>query len=135
MVSMMKHRRRSAACALALWFAFGVAPASSPIKLNDSDSVMLADFADRNDPVLQRALREALRVALDESPYLNLVPDAAIESALSQSSASVPAAELARVCRTLRARVYLNGVLARAPQGASFQGQLNAVDCVQLPLE
>src|SRR5262249_35143772 len=76
-----------------------------------------------------RALREALRAALDESPYLNLVPDAAVEGARRGSSAAMAADDLRRLCQSVHARAYVHGSLARASQGAALQGQLQAVDC------
>jgi hypothetical protein len=42
--------------------------ASSSVALSDSDTLMLAGFTDSSGATLQRALREALRAALDESP-------------------------------------------------------------------
>jgi eukaryotic-like serine/threonine-protein kinase len=126
-----KSRRGSAACALVFWVCIALGPgaASAASGLSDSDMLMLADFADSSGAVLQSGLREALRAALDDSPYLNLVPDAAIESVRSASTASMPGREWLRVCQMLRARVYVSGTLARASQGTDFKGQLQAVDC------
>src|SRR5215813_10954739 len=76
-----KSRRGSAACALVFWAALGPGATSAAAGLSDSDTLMLADFADASGATRQGGLREALRAALDESPYLNLVPDAAIERA------------------------------------------------------
>jgi eukaryotic-like serine/threonine-protein kinase len=125
MVSTLKRPCRSAAGAVVAWFALGPVVASSSIALRDSDTLVIGEFADRSGAALQRALREALRVALDESPYLNLVPDAAIESARTASSAE----DSSRLCRILHARVYVTGTLERARPSGSFQGQLEAIDC------
>ena len=124
----IKGRRGLTACALVFWVAQGPATAFPPLVLSDTDTLLLADLADSSGTGLQRPLREALRTALDESPYLNLVPDGAIESA-QQRSAPMSPQEWLRLCQTLRARVYVDGTLARASQGAAFHGQLNAVDC------
>ena len=121
-------QRVSAACALTFWVALVPGTASAAAGSGDSDAIMLADFADSSGATRQRGLREALRAALDESPYLNLVPDATIERARGASSDSMPARELLRICRTLRARAYVSGTLA-ASQGGAFRGQLQAIDC------
>jgi tetratricopeptide (TPR) repeat protein len=111
-----------------LCLAIGCATAS-PTKLTASDTVMLADFDDNTGAKAQQAMREALRVALDESPYLNLVPDATLDSRRGASLAAMSAQERARVCQSLHARVYVRGTLARATQDAVFPGQLQAIDC------
>jgi eukaryotic-like serine/threonine-protein kinase len=126
----MTGQRGSAACVLVFWVALAPCTISAAAALSDSDAIMLADFADSSGATRQRGLREALRAALDESPYLNLVPDAAIERARGASPDSMPARELLRVCRTLRARAYVSGTLAQASQGSAFRGQLQTIDCI-----
>ena len=129
-VTMMQCRL--AACALLSCLAYGAqCAASAPLPLSDSDRIVLGDFADSRDAAVPRALREALRAALDESPYLNLVPDAAIEKLLGGRSVALPARERAQLCQSLGARVYLSGTLTRAAQGGAFAGQLSAVDCAR----
>jgi eukaryotic-like serine/threonine-protein kinase len=129
MISLLKRRPRSAACAATVWFALGSAMASSSVALSDSDTLVIGDFADSSGAALQRALREALRAALDESPYLNLVPDAVIDSARGEGVAPRSAQDSSQLCRTLHARVYVTGTLARTSPGGQFQGQLDAIDC------
>ena len=111
----------------------GVITESSATTLGASDMVMLADLVDGSDPDLRRGLREALRAALDESPYLNLVPDAAIEAVRRDDSASLTAPELTRLCHTVRARAYITGAVSGAPTGARdnavFHGHLEAIGC------
>ena len=128
-----KRRRGSAACALMFWAVLGPGATSAATGLSESDTLMLADFADGSGVTRQGGLREALRAALDESPYLNLVPDAAIERARgAQRADSMPARQLLRICQTLGARAYVSGTLARASQGAALRGQLQAFDCTNL---
>ena len=91
--------------------------------------VMLADFDDSTGAKFQRAVREALRVALDESPYLNLVPDTATERALKEAGGDAEPGKRARICRAVRAKVSVNAALAGPPQGGIFHGELDAVDC------
>src|SRR6516225_7399579 len=124
----MKSRSRFAWYECVLCLAIGCATAS-PVKLNTSDTLMLADFDDSTGSKLQRPLREGLRVALDESPYLNLVPDAAIERPLQEAGGEAGPEKLGRICRAATAKVYVNATLAAAPQGGPFQGELEAVDC------
>jgi len=52
-------------------------------KLTEKDSVLLADFVNTTgDPVFDGTLKQALAVQLEQSPYLNLVPDSKIRDAL-----------------------------------------------------
>jgi tetratricopeptide (TPR) repeat protein len=125
----MKVHRRCAGCRLALWTTLGLATASSATTLTVSDTVMLAAFADSSDATTRRGLREALRAALDESPYLNLVPDAATDAVQRDPPASVSAEELARLCRTVGARAYVTGALTGATEDAAMRGRLDATDC------
>jgi tetratricopeptide (TPR) repeat protein len=92
---------------------------------------MLADIVDSTGVAHEGAGREALRAALDESPYLNLLPDAAIEAVLSgnQVAAPVTAQQLARACQTTRAKAYVTGWMKQALHSAAFEGELSAVDC------
>ncbi len=52
-------------------------------KLTEKDSVLLADFVNTTgDPVFDGTLKQALAVQLEQSPYLNIVPDSKIREAL-----------------------------------------------------
>jgi len=52
-------------------------------KLTEKDSVLLADFVNTTgDAVFDGTLKQALAVQLEQSPYLNIVPDSKIRSAL-----------------------------------------------------
>jgi eukaryotic-like serine/threonine-protein kinase len=51
--------------------------------LTEKDSILLADFINTTgDPVFDGTLKQALAVQLEQSPYLNLVPESRIEEAL-----------------------------------------------------
>jgi tetratricopeptide (TPR) repeat protein len=89
---------------------------------------MLADFTDASGANLQRPLREALRAALDESPFLNLLPDAAIERALAGNSGPRTAEQLARACDETQAKAYLTGSI-RQSHGTPFEVELSTFDC------
>jgi serine/threonine protein kinase/tetratricopeptide (TPR) repeat protein len=52
-------------------------------KLTEKDSVLLADFVNTTgDPVFDGTLKQALAVQLEQSPYLNIVPQSKIREAL-----------------------------------------------------
>ena len=52
-------------------------------KLTEKDSVLLADFVNTTgDPVFDGTLKQALAVQLEQSPYLNIVPDSKIREGL-----------------------------------------------------
>ena len=52
-------------------------------KLTEKDSVLLADFVNTTgDAVFDGTLKQALAVQLEQSPYLNIVPDSKIRAAL-----------------------------------------------------
>jgi eukaryotic-like serine/threonine-protein kinase len=56
---------------------------SKSSKLTEKDSVLLADFVNTTgDAVFDGTLKQALAVQLEQSPYLNLVPDSRIRAAL-----------------------------------------------------
>jgi eukaryotic-like serine/threonine-protein kinase len=108
--------------------------ASSSAKLTGTDTIILADFADSTDGAhLQTVLKRALRTALDESPYLNLVPDAGITAALRKTSYSEDTPlmpEVAReLCQRSGGKAYVAGWLSRQTHGAPLTIELKAVDC------
>jgi len=108
---------------------------SSWAKLADTDTIILADFADSTDDRhLEGALRQALRTALEESPYLDLHSDAAMAAVLGRTSYSENTAltsGVAReVCQRAGGKAYVTAVLSRQKPGALFTIELKAVDCV-----
>ena len=129
MINIRRSRRRSAACGLVLWLAQCCATAGTATLLAESDTLMLAEFEDGSGTTPQHALREALRAALDESPYLNLAPDAVVEGVRHGRSAAMAADDLRQLCQSVHARAYVRGTLARASEGAALQGQLQALEC------
>lgn len=51
--------------------------------LTEKDSILLADFVNTTgDPVFEGTLKQALTVQLEESPYLNLLPESRIQESL-----------------------------------------------------
>ena len=53
-------------------------------KLTDKDPIVIADFTNTtNDPVFDNALKSALAIQLEQSPYLNILSDAQIAKTMS----------------------------------------------------
>jgi serine/threonine protein kinase/tetratricopeptide (TPR) repeat protein len=73
-----------AAGVLVVLIGLGIYLRSKPSsKLTEKDSVLLADFVNTTgDPVFDGTLKQALAVQLEQSPYLNLVPESKIREAL-----------------------------------------------------
>jgi serine/threonine protein kinase/tetratricopeptide (TPR) repeat protein len=74
----------SVAAVLALFLAWHIFFGSGKsTKLTEKDSVLLADFVNTTgDPVFDGTLKQALAVQLEQSPYLNIVPESRIREAL-----------------------------------------------------
>jgi eukaryotic-like serine/threonine-protein kinase len=112
-------------------------------KLTEKDSIVLADLVNfTGDPVFDGSLREALAAKLDESPYFNIVSDAAIQQTLrlmKQRTDTPLTPELAReVCQRgtsvdLPSSAHLGGgaVLAGTISGIGnkYALTLNAMNC------
>jgi eukaryotic-like serine/threonine-protein kinase len=82
--------------------------------LREADFVVLGDFANTTgDPVFSDALRQGLTVQLEQSPYLNLVPDNRIQQTLDLMGRPRDASltpELAKeVCERAGAAAVLDG--------------------------
>jgi hypothetical protein len=59
------------------------APSAKVPPLTEKDSVLLADFVNKTgDPVFDDALKRALTIELNQSPFLNIVFDRKIEETL-----------------------------------------------------
>ena len=95
-----------------------------PIPLGPTDTLLLGEIANASDnQVFDGTLREALRVALQQSPNLNLVSDEKIHAALAamgkQETALTP--ELtAALCERMGASAYLAGRISRTSSGYAF---------------
>lgn len=85
-INEIKRHKRGAALAVAtfviataaLYFYFNRAPA-----LTEKDTILLADFVNTTgDPVFDGALKQALAVQLEQSPFLNIFPDQRVQETL-----------------------------------------------------
>jgi eukaryotic-like serine/threonine-protein kinase len=102
-------------------------------KLTDLDTVVLTDFTNTTgDPVFDDTLKQALSVALRQSPFLNVLSDAKASATLKlmkqpPNTALTPA--LAReVCARTSSKAYIAGSIASL--GSEYVVGLKAVKCL-----
>jgi tetratricopeptide (TPR) repeat protein len=100
--------------------------------LTEKDTIVLADFANSTgDAVFDDALKQALSVALAQSPFLNILSEAQVRQTLRQMTRS-PYDRLTRdlareVCLRAGSEAYLAGSIA--PLGTQYVIGLEAVNC------
>ncbi len=114
--------------ALVWWYAHFRSPAG----LTEKDSIVLTDFTNTTgDPVFDSTLKQALAVKLEESPFLNVLPEQQVRDTLrfmSRSPDERLTAALAReVCERLGAKGMLSGEIDRL--GSRYVVTLNAMNC------
>jgi eukaryotic-like serine/threonine-protein kinase len=102
-------------------------------KLTDLDTVVLTDFANTTgDPVFDDTLKQALSVALRQSPFLNVLSDAKVSATLKlmKQPPNAPLTPvLAReVCERVQSKAYIAGSIASL--GSEFVVGLKAVNCI-----
>jgi eukaryotic-like serine/threonine-protein kinase len=100
--------------------------------LTDKDTIVLADFDNKTgDQVFDDTLKQALRVQLEQSPFLNVVSDQDVSQELSlmgHSSGQPVTAEVARdLCQRIGSKAVLAGSIASL--GAHYVIGLNAFNC------
>jgi tetratricopeptide (TPR) repeat protein len=138
-VSSRVDRRRVAAAvaAVVLLIALGTAAATRwrrtalpPIA--SREPVLLADFANTTgEAVFDGALRNALEIQLQQSPYMNVVPASQVRSSLRLMERSPEERITAAVARDLCQRVGVKAILlgSIAPLGAAYVIGLEAQEC------
>jgi eukaryotic-like serine/threonine-protein kinase len=94
----------------------------SPAPLRPNDRVVLADFSNTTGKAMfDDTLMSALRVKLDESPYLSLVSAKAVQAALEQEGGAgngrVSPIDAQKVCRALHARAIVQGSVSPMRDG------------------
>jgi DNA-binding winged helix-turn-helix (wHTH) protein/tetratricopeptide (TPR) repeat protein len=101
-------------------------------RLTEKDTIVLADFANTTgDPVFDDALKQGLRVQLEQSPFLNIVSDQKVNEELqlmgrSKNERLTP--DLAReVCQRIGNKAILTGSISRL--GAHYAIGMNALNC------
>ncbi|MFZ3266754.1 MAG: protein kinase [Terriglobales bacterium] len=106
--------------------------ARHPKRLTDKDMVVLADFANSTgDAVFDDALKTALSVALNQSPFLNVLSENKVADTLQQMtrpSGTRLTPDLAReVCQRAGSQAYIAGSIGSL--GSEYVLGLKAVNC------
>src|ERR1700742_122056 len=100
--------------------------------LTNKDTIVLADFDNKSgDPVFDDTLRQGLTVALNQSPYLNVLGDNKIASTLKLMAkpANTPlTADVVReLCQRAQGKVYIAGSIAAL--GSEYVLGLKVISC------
>ena len=101
-------------------------------KLTEKDSILLADFVNTTgDPVFDGTLKQALAVQLEQSPYLNIVPDQTIRKALQFMGRSADERVTGNVAREICEREHIKAMLSGsiATLGSQYVVALDATNC------
>ena len=101
-------------------------------KLTDKDPIVIADFTNTtNDPVFDDALKRALVIQLEQSPFLNVISDekvAGILKLMNRNTNERLTQQVAReVCLRSNSKAYLSGSIASV--GSHYLIGLKAVNC------
>ncbi len=108
------------------------AHSAKAVPLTDRDSVLLADFVNKTgDPVFDDALKQALTIGLNQSPFLNIVSDRKIEDTLrlmGQPTTQPITPELAQeVCIRMGSKATVLGSISNF--GGQYVIGLKAIGC------
>jgi serine/threonine protein kinase/Flp pilus assembly protein TadD len=100
--------------------------------LTEKDSILLADFVNTTgDPVFDGTLKQALAVQLEQSPYLNIVPDQTVRKALQFMGRSAEERVTGSVAREICERQHVKAMLSGsiATLGSQYVVALDATNC------
>jgi serine/threonine protein kinase/tetratricopeptide (TPR) repeat protein len=100
--------------------------------LTEKDTIVLADFVNTTgDAVFDDALKQALAVQLEQSPFLSIVPEQQVHETLQMMGHAVTdrvTSDLARdICQRVGSKAMLVGTIA--PLGSHYVLALDAVNC------
>lgn len=103
-----------------------------PVKLSENDSLLVGELANESgEKDFDGSLREALRVALLQSPFLNLLSDEKIRATMREmgrpEGTLIDAIVASAICQKGGAQAYLTGKISR--NGDGYQIELNAYRC------
>ena len=109
-----------------------LAPHLQSKHLTDTDTIVLADFANRTgDAVFDDTLKTALTVSLRQSPFLNVLPDSEVAKTLQLMTRPVNTKltpEVTReLCQRAGSKAYVAGSIASL--GSQYVLGLKAVNC------
>ncbi len=101
-------------------------------RLTEKDSILLADFVNTTgDPVFDGTLKQAVAVQLEQSPFLNIVPEPAIRHTLQLMGRSpdehVTASVAQEICQREGTKAILTGSIAGL--GSHYVIGLEAANC------
>ena len=101
-------------------------------RLTDKDTIVVADFANSTgDPVFDDTLKTALTVALNQSPFLNVLPDNRVAKTLKLMTRPADTRltpDVAReLCQRNGSKAYIAGSIASL--GSQYVLGLKAVNC------
>jgi eukaryotic-like serine/threonine-protein kinase len=118
--------------AVAMAGAFYFRSRQTTHRLTEKDTIVLAAFANSTgDPVFDDTLKTALSVALNQSPFLNVLPENKVTSTLqmmSRPAGTKLTPEVTReLCQRAGSRAYLAGSIASL--GSQYVLGLKAVNC------
>jgi eukaryotic-like serine/threonine-protein kinase len=117
-----------AAAALGTWYWLS----RGNQKLTQKDSILLADFVNTTgDPVFDGTLKQALAVVLEQSPYLNIVPDQTVRRALQFMGRPADERVTGGVAREICEREHIKAMLSGsiASLGSQYVVALDATNC------
>src|SRR5215470_5488244 len=128
---------RSGLAVLALLVAvgtFGVlrSRAHAASKLHDADTIVLADFANSTgDPVFDDTLKTGLSVALNQSPFLNIISDhkvvATLKLMMRAPDTKLTPDVASDLCQRASSKAYIAGSIVSL--GTQYVLALKAVNC------
>jgi len=100
--------------------------------LSERDTIVIADFANSTgDPIFDDTLKQALNVALRQSPFLNILSDDKIASNLKlmtrPPNAALTADVAREVCQRSESKAYVEGAIAAL--GNEYVIGLKGVNC------
>ena len=101
-------------------------------KLTEKDPVLVADFVNTTgDPVFDGTLKQALAVQLEQSPYLNIVPDQTVRKALQFMGRPADERVTGTVAREICEREHIKALLSGsiAALGAQYVVAVDATNC------
>jgi tetratricopeptide (TPR) repeat protein len=117
--------------ALGVYGAFGWYRTRTP-SLAPREPLLLADFLNTTgEAVFDGALKDALEIQLQQSPFLNVVPASQVRTTLQRTTRSPDEAVTAAVARDLCARMGVKAILlgSIAPLGPAYVITLEAQAC------
>jgi serine/threonine protein kinase/Flp pilus assembly protein TadD len=106
--------------------------AHQKIKLTNKDTILLAGFDNKTrDTVFEDALPQALRIQLEQSPFLDIIPETKVNSTLKLMGRSVgdplQVEAMREVCQRVGGKAMLTGSIASL--GSQYVIGLKAVNC------